>query len=245
MKNIICFLTVTPSNSFYNFAKDLLDDNYDVFICIDKNDYKIPGYDFKIPLIQLNNECCEKYGFKNTVMYFKDRACARDKALYYFSKKKINFNKLWLIEEDVFIPNTSIISTIDSKYPEADLLTNPNINTIHKLEDIKGWHWPKIINNIKLPLPWSCSMISACRISGALLECIEKYANYNKSLFLDEALFNTICIHNGLSVLGIEELKNITFREDWNVNNITKDYLYHPVKNTYLHTIFRKHFCIL
>jgi hypothetical protein len=239
MKSIICFLTVAPSNSFYNFAKSLKNDNYDVFICIDKNDYKIPGYDFKIPLIQINNEQCEMYGFKNTVMYFKDRACARDKTLYYFSKQNIIFDKLWLIEEDVFIPTTSIISYIDSKYPEADLLTNPNINTIYKIDDIKGWHWPKIINSIKLPLPWSCSMISACRISQSLLECIEKYADYNKSLFLDEALFNTICIHNDLNISGIEELKNITFRETWTIDKINKEYLYHPIKNTDIHTYFR------
>jgi hypothetical protein len=208
MKNIICFLTVSPSNSFYTFAKSLQNDSYDVFICIDNNNYKIPGYDNILPIIQINNNYSQLYGFKNTVMsfkntvtYFKDKAYARDKALYFFSIAKIPFNKLWLIEEDVFIPTTSIISDIDIKYPEGDLLTNPNINTIYNYNEFNGWHWPKIINSINLPLPWSCSMISACRISPELLECIGDYANKNKTLFLDEVLFNTICIHNRLSVL--------------------------------------------
>ena len=240
MKNIICFLTVSPSNSFYNFAKSLKNDNYDVFICIDNNKYKIPGYDNILPIIQINNKYCELYGFKNTVMYFNDRACARDKALYFFSIAKISFNKLWLIEEDVFIPTTTIISDIDSKYPEPDLLTNPNINTIYNYDDIKGWHWPKVRNSIMLPLPWSCSMISACRISRVLLERIGEYANKHKSLFLDEVLFNTICIHNSLIVLGIEELTHITFRDVWSINKIDKHHLYHPIKNTDIHILFRK-----
>ena len=239
MKNIICFLTVSPSHSFYTFAKSLKNDNYDVYICIDNNNYKIPGYDNILPIIQINNKYSELYGFKNTVMYFKDRACSRDKALYFFSMSKIAFNKLWLIEEDVFIPTTSIISDIDSKYPEGDLLTNPDINTVYNYNELKGWHWPKIINSINLPLPWSCSMISACRISKELLERIENYANKNKTLFLDEVLFNTICIHNGLSVLGIEELTNITFRDEWTINKIDNQHLYHPIKNTNIHTLFR------
>ena len=242
MKNIICFLTVTPSNSFYTFAKSLQNDNYDVFICVDNNNYKIPKYDNILPIIQINNKLCESYGFKNTVMYFNNRACSRDKALYYFSTEKIEFNKLWLIEEDVFIPTTTIISDIDSKYPEADLLTNPNIKTIYHYNKLVKWHWPKVKNIIMLPLPWSCSMISACRISRELLERIQDYANKNNTLFLDEVLFNTICIHNGLSVLGIEEFTNITFRETWTIDKIDKQHFYHPIKNTDTHTVFRNTF---
>ena len=45
MNNIICFLTVNPSELFYNFVKILQDHNknYDIYICIDNNNYTIPN----------------------------------------------------------------------------------------------------------------------------------------------------------------------------------------------------------
>jgi hypothetical protein len=241
MKNIICFLTVTPTKEFYDFATKLQDDNYDVYICIDRNDYKIPEYDSKIPIIQINNIMCEFYGFKNTVFYFKNKACARDKALYYFAMVKKEFKNLWLIEEDVFIPTLNIIQDIDIKYPDGDLLTSSN-TMINTVKQMSNWHWKNIKNDIKLPFPWSCSMICACRISPKLLQCIHNYAKMYKTLFLDEALFNTICDHNNLTILVIEELaETITYKNIWTVNEINKNHLYHPVKNIKEHDIFRKH----
>jgi hypothetical protein len=241
MKNIICFLTVAPSKPFYEFAKTLQNDNYDVYICIDRNGYKIPDYDFKIPIIQIDNKYSEYYGYKNSLMYFKNRACARDKALYYFSMSKTKFKYLWLIEDDVFIPTINIIPDIDLKYTESDLLTSSN-NIIHSLDEMTDWHWTKIKNDIKLPFPWSCSMICACRISPKLLECVANYAKKYKSLFLDEALFNTLCVHNSLTVVVIEELsKGITWREVWTLDKINEKHLYHPIKNFNDHIFLRKH----
>jgi hypothetical protein len=241
MKYIICFLTVNPSRQFYEFAKKFQNENYDVYICIDDDSYKIPGYDFKIPIIQINNIICEYYGYKNTVMYFKNRACSRDKALYYFALSKNIFKYLWLIEEDVFIPDVNIISDIDLKYPNIDLLTSSN-SIINSLDEMPHWHWKKIKNDINLPFPWACSMICATRISPKLLECIDNYTDIYKTLFLDEALFNTICIYNDLTIEVIDELRDtITFRNSWTLNNINKKNLFHPVKNFNTHIVFRNY----
>jgi hypothetical protein len=239
MKNIICFLTVAPSQQLYEFAKTLQNHNYDVYICIDRNDYNIPGYDNKIPIIQIDNRICEQYGFKNTLMYMKNKAFARDKALYYFWMSKTQFKYLWLIEDDVFIPRSNIISDIDVKYPDGDLLTSSN-SIIHSLAEMQHWHWKNIKDDIKMPFPWACSMICACRISPKVLETVGEYARLYKSLFLDEALLNTLCIHNNLRIIVINELKNsITFRENWTVNRINRNQLFHPVKNYNQHVMFR------
>jgi hypothetical protein len=240
MKNIICFLTVKPTKEFYNFAKTLKNNEYDVYIIVDSNDYIIPEYDGAIPIIKVNNNICESRGFKNTLYYCNNKAFARDKALYYFTVSRISFKYLWLIEEDVFIPNTTIIPSIDSKYPNFDLLCKANKIT-SKITQPIDWHWPKIKSNIFIQLPWACSLVCAIRITPKLLGCIAKYAKTFNTLFLDEALFNTIAIHNGLAIRAIEELSKLEFNKRWNINEFSEKYLYHPIKNIQDQIFIRKH----
>jgi hypothetical protein len=240
MKNIICFLTVKPTKEFYDFAKTFKNNEYDVYIIIDSNEYIIPEYDGVIPIIKVNNNVCESRGFKNTLYYCDNKAFARDKALYYFTVSRISFMYLWLIEEDVFIPNTTIIPSIDVKYPGYDLLCKANKIT-SKITQPVDWHWPKIKSNIFIQLPWACSLVCAIRITPKLLGCIAKYAKMFNTLFLDEALFNTIAIHNGLSIRAIEELSKLEFNKRWNINDFSYKYLYHPIKNIQDQIFIRKH----
>ncbi len=65
MPGIKCFLTVSPNELFYDFIK-MLPYSENTYICIDNNNYNIPNYDGKIKIIKINNEICEKSGFKNT-----------------------------------------------------------------------------------------------------------------------------------------------------------------------------------
>jgi hypothetical protein len=240
MKNIICFLTVKPSKEFYNFTKTFKNKDYDVYIVIDKNGYMIPDYDGYIPIIEVNNYNCESRGYKNTLYYLEHKACARDKALYYFSMTRQQFKHLWLIEEDVFIPNVNIIPTIDTKYPDVDLLCKDN-KIISNINQTYEWHWPKAKPYILVPLPWACSLICAVRISPKLLCCIANYAKWYSTLFLDEALFNTLAVHNKLSIKKIDELSRLEFDKKWNINEISENYLYHPIKNFKDHQFLRQY----
>lgn len=240
MKNIICFLTVRPTREFYEFAKTLKSSEYDVYILIDSNEYFIPEYDGVIPIIKINSKVCESHGFKNTLYYCENKAFSRDKALYYFTVSKIPFKYLWMIEEDVFIPNTTIIPSIDAKYPGYDLLCKANKIT-SRVTQPNDWHWSKIKTNIFTQLPWACSLVCAIRITPKLLGAIAKYARMFNTLFLDEALFNTIAIHNGLSIRAIEELSRLEFNKRWNIDEFSHKYLYHPIKNIQDQLFIRKH----
>jgi hypothetical protein len=153
---------------------------------------------------------------------------------------KTQFKYLWLIEEDVFIPNTSIITNIDTKYSSFDLLCKANKLTT-SIKDTNEWHWPKIKTNIFIPLPWSCSLICAIRISPKLLGCIANYAKTYGTLFLDEALFTTLAIHNRLSVGTIDELSKLEFNKIWPIDEISEQYIYHPIKNFKDHIFLRQH----
>jgi len=241
--NIICFLTVKPSELYYNECKKLLNKKYDIFICIDDNEYNIPNYDNIIPIIKINNKECEDNGFKNTVIYCKNKACSRDKALYYFSRKYNKpFNYIWFIEEDVFFYDINTIINIDNKY-NGDLLSESNI-ILNNYDDINKWpHWNRVINetNNILTFPFSKSMICAVRISNKLLKLINNYAEKNKILFMDEALFNTLALQNNLIIINPEELKYITYRDTFNLDNVTNTkYMYHPIKDIEYQSIIRK-----
>lgn len=234
MSNIIkCFLTVTPNEKFYNFVKQLpAIDN--IYICIDKNDYNIPHYDGKVKIIKINNYICESNGFKNTHSRIKG-STSREKALYYFYKNDINYNYIWFIEEDVFIPTLVTIKNIDIKYPDNDLLIRDHEICHTKRSD---WHWNlvnrQLSGKIKLPYAWAKGAgICAIRCSKKFLECIFNHVLKYKTLFFCEVMFNTIALHNNLNVKDIEELKTIYWRKEngWKKNEININNLYHPVKS--------------
>ena len=222
--NIICFLTVRPDKLFYEFCKKLESDNYKVFICVDDNSHEIECEN----LIKIDNVECQNAGFKNTLTYFKNknRAGSRDKALYYFCKNNINYDYIWFVEEDVFIPNEKTILNIDEKYPTGDLLCK--VNNI-KTNNDKWEHWSAVFEKCNIGPPYSHSMISAIRCSKKMIQIIGEHANKYKTLFVDEALFTTLAMQNNLDIKTISELSTIEYRKTFNEFLITN--LYHPVKS--------------
>lgn len=230
---IICFLTVKPTELFYNECKKLLNNDYKIFICIDDNNYYIPNYDNQIPIIKIDNKESEDNGFKNTVTYCKDKACSRDKALYYFSRiYKNNYKNIWFIKEDVFFYDINTIKNIDKKY-NGDLLCKGNI--IIKNSDMKDTNmWmPRVLQETKdiLTYPYSTSMVCAIRVNKKLLNLINNYAEKNNTLFFCEYLFTTLALQNKLKIDTPIEFKYINCCHiDINkINN--KEYLYHPIKD--------------
>jgi hypothetical protein len=239
--NIICLLAVRPCIKTYNFFKNIkLNSDYEVFIVIDDNNYEIPGYDGVVNIIKINNIECENNGYKSCIYGFNNKAASRDKALYYFNRKVTNYNYIWFVEEDVFIPSINTIQNIDKKYNTGDLLVAED-NIIQ--ERSFDWLWFYIYQQIKIDLPYSHSMICAIRCSKKMLSAIDKYAKLYKNLFMDEALFNTLAIHNKLEVLCIPELKGIVWKKDWDLSEISVDNLYHPIKNIDEHYYFREKLC--
>ena len=237
--NIICFLTVRPSKLFYDFCKQLKGPKYDIYICIDDNSYSIFNCDNDITIIKINNQDCENAGFKNTVTYCKNKACSRDKALYYFCNNNIDFNYIWFIEEDVFIPNTDTILNIDNKYINSDLLCQSNTILYDKANSDNWYHWKRVFNECELELPYCNSMVCAIRCSKKLLNIIQNYAVKYKTLFFCEVIFNTLAFQNNLEIIIPDELQTIVFRRNWKIDEIKKTHLYHPIKDIALQYKYR------
>jgi hypothetical protein len=227
-KHIICFLTVRPCKLFYDFCKKLKNDVYDIYIVIDDNDYVIPEYDGDIPIIKLDNRQCEDRGFKSTVLWLNNKACSRDKALYYFCTNDIDYDYIWFIEEDVFIPTIDTIQNIDKKYVDGDLLVSSHTIFNEKKYD---WHWKHIYTQIKIDLPYAIAMICAIRCSKLLVHHIYEYAMKYNNLFMDEAFFNTLALQHNLNVRVIAELETIVWSRKWVKEDIRETNLYHPIKS--------------
>jgi hypothetical protein len=250
----ICFLAVKPTIELYNFITNLqeqdIEKSYDFYLCIDQSisNEELEKFN-KINIIYIPNGIAEEKGFKGSVLYFPERACSRDKALYYFSIKNKKHEQIWFIEEDVFFYNLQTIKYMDNEYDNSvDLISKGNV--IKNKKNPLDWWWPKIIN--KVSLPWARSMICIIRISKKLLNEIEKYASLNKSLFLDEALFNTIALQNNLVVKCPIELSTIyenewakrvyyNWDEKWmNEQTLNPYYFLHPVKDFNQQNEYRK-----
>ena len=247
--NIICFWTVHPSKQFYDFAKQLQNDEYKVYICIDDYDYNIPDYDYKVEIIKVDKDECIKNGYSRLI---KNCICSsKDKSLYYFSKKNINYDYIWFLEEDVFIPNLNTLYHIDLQYNHKyDLLLPINFNDSKYITDntlsIKNWNMGKRVKkcfylikkiqkrrrrrnkkkskyqSIFNQTLFKHNMTCGLRISKNYMDIIYQFAKQHKSLFTDEVFFYSIADFHHLKIAFPDELKNIVYRKSWGIKHIEK-----------------------
>lgn len=237
MKKALCFLTVRPSDDFFNLIDKSFSKKYDIFIIIDDNDYNVnENYKKKFKIIQINNKEVENKGYKNSVLWCKNRACSRDKALYFLTYINNTYEYMWIIEEDVFIPNVKTLINIDKKYKKEDLLCE-DLKIFHKEWNL--WNDVIRITSGKLATPYFKSMICGIRISRKILDVIQRFATKHNTLFLDEALFTTLGVKNNLNIKKIDELSTLIYRKNWIFREIKQKNLYHPIKNHSIHHMFR------
>ena len=201
---IVCFLTVRPSASFLEFC-GRLHPFYDVYVCVDDNTYRVPPQKH-CRILQLSNAYCERHGFHNVLGYYRKRfrntATARDKALCYFNKHMTRHqHHIWMLEEDVFVPRVDTLVHIDRKFPTGDLLCRQN-QVYRSARETTAWrHWKHVYADSGLSFPYGRSMICAVRCSRRLIRLIGQHARTHGKLFVDESLFNTVALHNGLTIV--------------------------------------------
>jgi len=243
----ICLLCVRPNKIHIDFFNTIF--NYKLFILCDDNNYNTNNTN--IEFIKIDDNVCFSSGYKNSNCFIKKNPSAWDKVFYYFCKINKNFDYVWILEDDVFVPNNDAFWNLDNKYGAADLLcrSNTNCSQINKLQLC-------YTANNKYDLPWYFSMMCCCRISNQLFEEIRKYVEEKDELFFIETMINTIANHKKLIIKEVEEFENINGRAPhgnryrhfsngkiiWmtkSIPNIRENYLYHPVKNIELQEVSR------
>jgi hypothetical protein len=243
MKTAIAFLCKEPQQELISFAEQIVDNNlFDVYIITD-NDYceftNVRHYNLKI--ISISDAMCKKFGFINSNIsdnstHIKKNPIAYDKALLYFCGIKTNYEKVWFIEDDVFIPSVEHLVNLNNRYASCDLIT---ANNFAKTDNIKDWHWAHIFD--KIEPPYYHSMVCVCGCSRKMLNTIFKYVEKNNTLFYIEAMFNTLAMQNNLIVADAFELKSIVWQGEWGLDEflLLPNNLFHPVKATYFHQTYR------
>ena len=251
-KNAIVFFTYQPPKELFDFASKLKNNNYDIFVSINDNDYILPEYDKNINIIKLDETEVKNQGYFNSNINVNG-VCSRDKAFYYFNRvNNTNYKHIWFIEEDVFIPTTSTIANIDKKYKDQDFMSNSyyvvdrDINNLNKFNINKDLFFQYYDNhdffeggmfvNIEkyFEFPWLKAMTCVLRVSKKYLKEVDNFVIKHKTLIFDEILFVTLALHKNLSIVTPIELSPVVYRcEDYNpyCNHFREDYIFHPIKD--------------
>ena len=242
-KRAIALIVKEPSEIYLDFLARFV--SYDVYIIID-SDKSMLHFQKKykmLNIIQFDEKLCLKYGYKNVnYIGIRKRVSGWDKALLFFSVIIANmYNQVWFIEDDVFFLEEKVLTNLDEKYEDQDLLANCDFQrqTTNNIKE-EPWLWSLI--DINVMKPHYCGMMCITRMSRQLLEGIKWYALKYKTLFFLEALFPTITGYFKLSHFRPEELTTIMYRQEFNEEtdgSKIKTYVFHPVKDIKKHKELR------
>jgi hypothetical protein len=240
--NALALLTLNPKAEQINFYKQINRANYDLYCFVDDNATENIIDDF-VNYIHIDDFFCKRNGYHKFNPVIKKtgmpRVSAWDKAILYFSKLNRSYKNVWFVEEDVFVPDINLFDTIDRLFPDDDLLSSKNI--INTTGELESWAWWKSAALSGFPLPWARSMVCAMRASNRLLKTVDQHVAANKdSQKFIEYIFHTLALHNSLSVKEVESLSGIVWRNDWAVETLNSETLYHPVKSISQQTEFRR-----
>jgi len=233
MKSAICIICVRPHSDLVDFYNRFT--NYKIFFLIDDYNFNCTYLRLRYPnvqFIQISNETCNKAGYKHssympTSSLVFNEIIGWDKAVYYFSKIKTDFDFVWFFEDDVFIHGEPTVQNIDNKYPLSDIICKDKAR--ESLPGEWAWFWPAI--TIHFDRPYFQSPICAVRMSALLIQHIRDYIDQHKKMCFIEAMFPSIAHHHNLLYDTPEEFQGIYWRHDWNPSEINQTGFFHPMKD--------------
>lgn len=229
-ESAIVLITHKPKENQLDFFNNFV--NYKVYVIIDDNlnNYQqLKQKYLNITFIQIENKICYETGFIHSSLIGNNITCGFgwDKALYTLSTLEKEFKYVWFLEDDVFFYDETTLQNLDMKYQKEDLLCNSTFEEGKLYE----WLWNSI--QINYTPPYYCGMMCMCRFTKNMLNSVKEYANKYKTLFFIEAMFPTLAMKNNLIVYKFpEELSTVTYNTKWNISDLNKYCLYHPMKDT-------------
>ncbi len=235
-RNAICLLTRFYNQYWVDFFNTFTD--HDVYIVLDDNSKIYDGIYGNVRIVQIDDAVCRATNFYNSSIWsnLKD-IVAWDRALYYFVKINTHYDHVWFMEDDVFIYNEAVLTNIDLKYPDTDLLCQ-FLDINHKGDVRDGWnHWIHVIHRIGTP--WTHSLVCASRLSRPLLDLLGLYVRDRHLMFI-EALFTTLAYQWGHSIAHPEEMQGtIHHTQEYDKNLVETTHIYHPYKKIEDHIMLR------
>ena len=192
---VICRLPFQQQIDFY----DTLSKDYDVFFITDSNNFYASKIDAKrVHFFYIPDATCKDACFGGSAINgftIKKEVTAWDKAFYFFSIQRPEYNAVWFLEDDVFVPVSDTLS-IWIKY---DVLSAPIFSIV---EDP---HWPlwKLASLKKrrplCPSRWWRGMVCGVRLSKHFLEEVKRISEKNGVLYFIEIMIPSFA-HGGGSL---------------------------------------------
>jgi hypothetical protein len=237
-RSAVCFLTGKPAPETIQFAEELAKDGIqyglDVFIMIDDNNFKPSIIDTSsyVQFLQISNEKCIKYGYQKAIsVSHQSRVLTSwDKALFYFGVLKKHYSFVWLVENDVFIPNARAFRSLHELYAYTTDLIVPH-HEMNLLGEKQGWHWYVAVG--KFTPPWACSMVNVIGLSRRILTAMDDYVRWRGEIPFHEFFFNTLAMQSNMSIVTPTELDHIVYSTAYSLEQVSKqpNSLWHPVKD--------------
>lgn len=235
------------------FYRSFLTCGYDVYLLLDSESPVTECGGVRIVSIADHEAAANGY-FDFTPIFKKpSRVVAWDKALYFFNRIARQYSHVWFFEDDVFIPTPGIIQQLDMRHAHADIVSRDNI--LNATGELHSWYWWKFIPRDLFPPPWSHSLVCAARLSRRLLACLDelvihsgdwlhvdtapKHTQVFRAPFI-EFIFHLLALHNRMEIVTPRELAHITWRRDWQPEEISPRHLTHPVKDFEEHAEIRQ-----
>ena len=243
----LCLMCVKPNPIWLDFLAGFK--GYDVFIMVDDNNVDLTEFMRRYPtlrFIQANPGICQCAGYhhSNTTVYPAYVTIAWDKAIYLFSELETSYSYVWLIEEDVFFKDESVLRRLDLQWPSSDILMEAVTERSYDAKQPWDWHWcnvpfdESLVSYDKL----GRGMVAAVRVSKEVFQRCADYAqrNCHRRLMYIEVLFPSLARQAGLQVDTPPELSTIQWQANWPSQTLNSTHLYHPVKSVEDHQRLRQ-----
>lgn len=229
----ICFLSKEAPPDLLAFSAQSFSAGHDVFIVSDKD----TSYAAFHQCICIPEDEARQAGFwgVNCVDWIPKDLMALDKALYYFCRVATDYDYVWFIEDDVFVPRANLLAEIDAAYPTADLITKEHVSA---KESATWCGWCRT-DLLWLNGPHYKSLNCAMRLSRRMLQCVTRFVKGSGRLVFLEFLFNSLANEYQMEVATPEQLSTIQFEPLKSYAHLDKNHLYHAVKDFSLHTMLR------
>lgn len=232
-KIVIALLCVCPNERVIEFAKNYTITHPTYIIC-DDPECETPSLD-NITFVKITDDECRRTGYNNSNPAISKRPSAWDKVILYFCEKNTQPDHVWFIEEDVFVPRADIFKELDQRYPTTDLVTKQHVKDS---EDPSFEFWYD--GDGKMERPFYRSLVCCTRVSRQLFQKVKELHDEKNTLCFIEIIFSTLAVQNDFSIEKPNELQSIIFRHTWTEDTVNADALFHPIKDTTLHDIYRE-----
>ena len=247
-RTAVAFVVRQIEPDVMSFAQSLADDgsnyNIDVYMLVDIRNTSVTSIRSisTIRIVDVSPSDTRQHGYQNMIIprLSRNGVSAWDKAFFYFNVLHRDHAFLWLIEDDVFIASTRAFLALHSLYSgNSDLIVAENIE--NRVGNIDSWWWWYQAVGLFFP-PWSHSMVNVVGLSRRTLDKVDELARWRGEAAFHEFFFNTLAIHENLTVRTPLEMDTLTWRYDHKYEEVVRrpNNLRHPVKDLRIHDSWRR-----